>query len=285
MRPFYLFILLLFLFILSCEESPDEEQFEEKLVVTGYLIAGHGIDSVIVSKTVDITQPYDEETMVSHAQVIVTHSGQFYSLDPVPQKPGYYSLPPESLIIEIGETYDLHVNTGELSVQANTTVPDSISIWGMWIPDPDSLYKTKNGPLPDTVVWNNVPFNMFNVPAFALIWDSTEVMGDIYRVVVKVENPDLSQLIDQSDYPEGLKDSSEWIPQITEGGAEGFGWWYLNYYGWHTIEVYSFDEAYYDFHLGNIYDEWDDPRSNIEGGYGLWASASMDSIKIYLKRP
>ena len=75
-------------------------------------------------------------------------------------------------------------------------------------------------------------------------------------------------------------------------------WISLHFYGWQNLSLIAMDEAYYNYHKGNLDGPPSDPNymheSNVENGYGLFASGNMGTFNFggftsskfyFLKRP
>ena len=63
-------------------------------------------------------------------------------------------------------------------------------------------------------------------------------------------------------------------------------WIYFNYYGWHTMRLLATDSVYTRYNLGQFNENEirEMPRSNIQGGFGVFASYSERNFRVYIKK-
>ena len=108
----------------GCSTTPSDSvgDFQGAVYIEGFLIAGHGVDSVFVGSTVPLYESYSRATSgIAGALVTIQVDGVASVLDALANKPGYYHLP--QLLIQSGKTYHLTVSIEDVTVQAQTIVP------------------------------------------------------------------------------------------------------------------------------------------------------------------
>ncbi|MDZ7269680.1 MAG: DUF4249 domain-containing protein [candidate division KSB1 bacterium] len=297
-----LLLLVMAAFLLACSEQPTEPVFAEKLVVNGFLRLGGGVDSIVVSRTVAIEERFD----VAHSRVrgalvrLRRQNDRWFTLrerhtaagDSV-SLPGVYFLPPESLQVESGQTYELQVTALGQTVTAQTTVPPQISLL-------EANRGLRYGDRPLLASGDTVEYvsgkSFADAPLFSLFWPPLPGVS-LYRVIADADNNDFRNLIrdtttaanifkgDLQQRKEPFGFNIAFTPDYNPMRAR-ISWLYFNYYGWHTIRLLAMDEAYARYMQGQLDDgaQREMPKSNIVGGYGILASYSEVKLRVYLKK-
>jgi len=285
--------------LLSCSEQPIEPPFSEKLVVNGYLRLGSGVDSIVVSKTIAIEQKFDAaSSRVSGAIVRLRRAGDhWFTLAEYPPAiigaGGVYFLPAESLRVESGQTYELQVTALGQTVTASTTVPPQISLLEV-----NRGLRYGDRPLfasGDTIEYVSGK-SFADAPFFSLFWSPLPGVK-LYRVIADADNHDFSNIIRDTTtaaniFKGDLKKREEpfgfniaYTPDFNPQRAR-ISWLYFSYYGWHTLRLLAMDEAYTRYMQGQLDDnsQKEMPKSNILGGYGIFASYSEVNLRVYVKK-
>ncbi len=297
-----LFLVLTAAFLFSCSEQPSEPSFAEKLVVNGFLRLGSGVDSIVVSRSVPIEAQFDAaNSRVAGAVVRLRrlHDRWFtlreYAAAPGHDAatPGVYFLPPESLRVAGGQTYELQVTALGQTVTAQTTVPPPISLL-------EANRGLRYGDRPLLASGDSVEYvsgkSFADAPLFSLFWPPLPGVS-IYRVIADADNNDFSNIIRDTTTAANI------FKGDLEKREEPFGfniaftpdfdpmrgrisWLYFNYYGWHTVRLLAMDEAYARYMQGQLDDnsQRETPKSNVVGGFGIFASYSEVNFRVYVKK-
>ncbi len=302
-----LFIAMAFSFF-SCSEQPTTPSFETKLVVNGFLKLGAGVDSITVSRTIPITQKFDLSiSRVTDAVVRIRAAGgrwlQLLQYPPAPVKDdqgnvvaqigGVYYLPSDSLLLTAGMTYELSVSALGQTVTAETTIPNQIGILEM-----NRGANFGERPLffsGDTVEYVSGA-SFADPPFFTVFWPHLPGVT-IYRVIADADNGEFANLIRDTTtaaniFKEDLKDREEpfgfnvaYDPQLQPMKARII-WLYFYYYGWHTMRLLATDPVYARYQQGQFGEGQinETPRGNIQGGFGVLASYSEVTFRVYVKK-
>lgn len=296
------------LMINACSEQPTAPNFEPKLVVNGFLKLGAGVDSIAVSRTVPIDQKFDPSlSRVTNAVVRVRRAGarwhQLAQYPPAPIKDaqgnviaqvgGIYYLPKDSLEVEAGATYELSVEALDQKVTAQTTVPQQIEIVEM-----NRGERFGDRPLffsGDTIEYVSGA-SFADQPFFTVFWRHVPNVT-IYRMIADADNGDFANVIRDTTtaaniFKEDLKDREEPFGfnianDVNLQPMRGrIIWLYYYFYGWHTMRLLAVDEAYAIYQQGQFAEGQvqESPRSNINGGYGVFASYSEVNWRVFVKK-
>lgn len=296
------------LVFVSCSEEPTAPDFKPKLVVNGFLKLGSGVDSITVSRTVPIAQKFDPAiSRVTDAIVRVRPVGgrwqQLAQYPPAPvrdaqgnviaQVGGVYYLPQDSLTVAAGMTYELSVSAFGESVTAQTTVPEQITVVEM-----NRGERLGNRPLffsGDTIEYVSGA-SFADTPFFTVFWNHVPNVT-IYRMIADADNGDFTNLIRDTTtaaniFKEDLKDREEPFgfniaDDVNLQPMRGrIIWLYYYFYGWHTMRLLAVDEAYAIYQQGQFAEGQvqETPRSNITGGFGVFASYSEVTWRVYVKK-
>lgn len=294
--------------VVSCSEQPTAPDFEAKLVVNGFLKLGSGVDSITVSRTVPIAEEFAlYRSRVTDAEVRIRRAGghwqQLAQYPPAPirdaqgniiaQVGGVYYLPRDSMEVEAGVTYELTVAALGQQVTAHTTVPEQLELVEMnrgerfgerpLFFDGDTLEYVSGASFADppffTVFWKHVP------------------SVTIYRMIADAENGDFANIIrdtttaanifkedlEKREEPFGFNIAGDFNLQPMRGRVI---WLYFYYYGWHTMRLLAMDEAYASYQQGQFAEGQilESPRSNIHGGYGVFASYSEVNWRVFVQK-
>jgi hypothetical protein len=300
---------------------PADLEYEEKIVVNATLIAGamyvNGIllpipiDSIRVHTSSRIDEPFDARSNALSGALVVLSSSTFRdTLVEYENAPGVYH-PPVLRFAQEGETYVLEVSDGfHPDVIARTTVPAAVRMVR------DSVH-TDTGLIagfPDTIVYRPAgPEDDFMNPvifSFEVEYDSTAPPYLLRLVNIALEPSEENMILEDDSLKafiykwNGLDDDEEGMQlRILQKAATSFNstifdrryevsWSALTFYGPQVFMVLALDEQYYNYHKGFLEGPPRNinylPESNVEGGYGLFASASLapENVHFYfLQRP
>jgi hypothetical protein len=269
---FYLLLTLSLICIQIGCENTTEYEFDPQITVNGELKAGFPIDSISLTWSADIIEPYNTpEQLVSGADVRING----LSLMEYNNLKGVYYYPDTTYLVQSGETYRLEVDTGSDQVFSETTVPDPFQFMALEISEGDTVQY-----IPGT--------SWFSEEFFNLVWPG--YTGSlIYRVLSLAEIATPTNFI-KDDRTEAEVFKGEEKDRLNPGMwwvADNYArinWMFFNWTGWHQVMVSAMDSNYYDYRNGILFGEQGAQSFNqiVEGGLGLFCSSASDTIRIYL---
>ncbi len=277
----YLFVGTFF-YMINCNQNVVLPEFIEEIVVNGYLIVGQSVDSVYVQKTLPIETAYSyDAASVSTDSVFISVEDRRYRLSEYDNKPGAYFLPSDSLIVTPGETYHLEVKVNNKTIRASTTAPSPIVIQSLntdtsYYPYPDQSQSTRF-----EISWNPTEFTeAYEVSVIAHPpYDLVDFGMD--RIVEghleSFDGDTLKAFPPVNDFPVSEYETTLEIP-----------WFMFCYYGDYTIKLYGADKNLWDLSVSSVIymyqsSEFEQPVYNIEGGLGIFAAVSVDSVHVHVK--
>ncbi|MBN2028766.1 DUF4249 family protein [bacterium] len=286
-RQFIGFLFSLFvgtiLTITNCNQNIVLPEFIEEIVVNGYLIVGQGVDSVYVQKTLPIETAYSyDAASVSTDSIFISVDNRRYQLSEYADKPGAYFLPSDSLIVTPGETYRLEVKVGNKTVRASTTAPDMVEIQSLSADTSFYPYPDQDKSIPIQMSWNpaeqavayelsviaHPPYDLVDFGMDRMVKDHLETFdGDTLKAFPPA-----------NDFPVSKYETTIEIP-----------WFMFCYYGDYTIKLYASDKNLWDLSVSSaIYmyqsSEFEQPIYHVEGGLGIFAAVSVDSVHVHVKK-
>jgi hypothetical protein len=283
LNPFISAILLIALCLTTCSKEPTSPELKEEIIINGYLYVGSGVDTVYISKSLNIESPYSNEaSAVSSDSVFITVGNKTFRLLEYEDKPGVYYLPSDSLIILPGKTYHFKAQIGKRTVSASTLAPEKIHINSI---NRDTSYY----PYPDPTKSDQ----------FKISWEKSELAAGYQIVVISKPPYNLVDFGMEKLVEERLKtvdyDTLKAFPTVNGFPVSLFEtsidlmWIAFCYYGDYTIKVYAADQNLWDLSTSavvyvNQSSEYEQPTYHINGGYGIFAAVSVDSVHVFVKK-
>jgi hypothetical protein len=266
--------LLLLIMLTGCDGA-IESQYQEQVVVEGFIYPGEGIDSVILHYTTPFTESYNDSAFaITNADVRVSVDGNEYNLLPLPKR-GRYFLPKDQLIIEGGKTYTLTIKVKNHVVTASTTVPMPIKYINL-----DSTFPQNRILFLDTN----------NASTFSYTLTAGPVDNASRRYMLQVTASDTSF---------GKVPTSRFGPPVDTAAYVRYSFiqtapriiLYSRLFGWFGRNQLSFlalDTNWVDYKRQVGYGEraqihYQSSLNHINNGIGVWASAARDTVTVFIK--
>lgn len=297
------------LLIWSCAADRDLDtlfvpQDEGVVVVDAMLVVGQRLPFIRLARTGDLEEPFDLSAVLGSEDVAVVQIRQDgevlsrYSFDP---ESGFWT-PDAVQTVQPNTRYDLVVNTAAAeAVRASTLTPPALEIEEWIILDPSgndvlrelAIYdgsRTRDQVFAENqVVYSTglleARFARPAVPAFQVGINSLDLGSDY------VIDPDF---FDEEDF-EDLERIGSSPPLEAEDGTLRLPWFAIFFEGRYTIRIFAMDQNWYDLARsapgfvdggpgfgGQAGDNFERPIFRVEGGIGLFGSASVDSLGLYV---
>ena len=264
-------LFILFMGIMGCENTTDYN-YEPQLTVNGELKAGFPIDSISLTWSARIDEPYNtQEQLVSDADVRING----LLLEEYPDYKGFYYYPDSNYRVQSGQTYRLEIYSGDEHLFSETTVPATFQMSPLGVSDGDTVQY-----LPG-VSW-------FSDEFFNIVW--TGYSGSLIYRILSIAEEERPENFIQDDRPEAEVFKGEVEDRVNPGiwwVADEYvrvNWMFFNWTGWHQIVVSAMDSNYYNYRNGILFGEQGGQNFNqiVEGGLGLFSSSASDTLRIFL---
>ena len=303
----YVFIVLC-LMACAAERQPGElfGSVEEgsELVVDGILIVDQTLPELFVRRILPPGQIYSRDAAgVSDARVLVFQGDQVFEYAPDPAAPGRYLPPLEAPLVQTTTEYRLEVDVEGKKVRARTTTPERMQVRQVVLLDEDTqeIKRTLKS-------FAEVGDEVYTAPENqlthleGLIEIHLEKAGEAYQAALFALEED-AQLLDEDFieiYDRDREDlrANQSPPFAASDGIVRWPWFAVVYTGRSLIKVYAVDHNWFEYAraspdqqeqggFGGLAGEnFERPLFQVEGGIGLFVSASVDSVGfVVLPRP
>lgn len=271
----YLIITLIFI---SCDQDP-EFNYQEDLILQGYLIVGEPINDISLRRTLPLNVAYNaEQSTVSDANIIISDGINNYELTFNPETLKYEYL--GDFVVQEEVEYTIEVTTPDNRTLTGTTKTPVQNEWVQLLETPlyfpiDSL----NPPNTDRIFWDNKKVNQQSVTLTVKCLDTLN-----YGIYLDPPTMELNRRIERpwrSDFD--FLDPVEFV--VLPGSAESTPvvWSSFKFYGLHELAVYSNDFNWSRWSIQYYRQEYIELLSSIEGdGYGVFGSASVIRDTFFL---
>jgi len=267
-KKILLFIMLLNVIFISCENQTQDLEEIDELVLEGYLKAGLPISDFRVTKLIPFGSS-DTLVTIDDAQIYIASGNETFLLQSIGD--GYYEN--QDLIIEAGGIYELELEYLGKNISAKTFVPSKPT--GVTLSE-NVIYRTKIEDFGD--IQNQV------IPEpTELTWVDVSG-GNYYFVVVRnlESNPEvINSLFADNDFefPEIITPpeitTSYFINQFSD----------ITHYGTYGVEVFKVNPEYAELY------QTDDANTNslveaatnIENAFGIFTGINSDTIYFEVK--
>jgi hypothetical protein len=304
----YVFIVLC-LTACAAERQPGElfGSVEEgsELVVDGILLVDQTLPELFVRRILPPGQTYSRDAAgVLNAQVLVFQGDQVFEYAPDPAAPGRYLPPLEAPLVQTTTEYRLEVDVEGKKVRARTTTPERMQVRQVVLLDEDTqeIMRTLKS-------FAEVGDEVYTAPENqlthleGLIEIHLEKAGEAYQAALFALEED-AQLLDEDFieiYDRDREDlrANQSPPFAASDGIVRWPWFAVVYTGRSLIKVYAVDHNWFEYArsspdfqeeqggFGGLAGEnFERPFFQVEGGIGLFGSASVDSVGfVILPRP
>ena len=274
------------------------------LVVDALLIVDKPLPQVLISETVKANAGYSERWEgVGDAEVVITQGEQTFLYSP-DFAAGYYLPPPNAPLVLPNTTYHLRVRSQGREATAQTITPGRFDIREAVLLDDETLevIRPLNRYEDGNVEENRV---VYQDGLLEMRFDPLPVSG--YHIAIESLDPTsdfviYSDLVDEDERADFERYGSSPAFEGTDGIVR-FPWFAVAFAGPHVIRIYAVDKNWFDlirsvpeffqdddgnaFQPGGLAgDNFERPLFHVDGGIGIFGSASVDSVGfVVLPRP
>ena len=271
---------------------------DSELVVDGVLLVDHALPEMFVRRTLPPSQAYRREAaVVTDAEVRIFQGDQVFEYAPDPASPGRYLPPPEAPRVEPQTEYRLEVDVEGKKVRASTTTPERVRVRQAVLLDEDTqeIMRTLKSfaEVGDEVY--TAPENQITYLDGLLEFHLNTVAVAGYQAAIfaldedlQLADEDLEDFYDEEDADALRVNQSP--PLAISDGTVRWPWFAVAFTGRSLIKVYAVDHNWFEYARsspdqqeqggfgGLAGDNFERPFFQVEGGIGLFGSASVDSV-------
>ena len=274
------------------------------LVVDALLIVDKPLPQVLISETVKSNAGYSERWEgVGDAEVVISQGEQTFLYSPG-FAAGYYMPPSNAPLVLPNTIYNLRVRSQGREATAQTITPGRFDIREAVLLDDETLEVIR--PL-NRYEDGNVQENriVYQDGLLEMRFDPLPVSG--YHIAIESLDPTsdfviYSDLVDEDERADFERYGSSPAFEGTDGIVR-FPWFAVAFAGPHVIRIYAVDKNWFDlirsvpeffqdddgnaFQPGGLAgDNFERPLFHVNGGIGIFGSASVDSVGfVVLPRP
>ena len=274
----------------SVEEDSD-------LVVDALLLVDEHLPELFVRRSLAADVAYDRgATGVADARVRILQGDRVFEYAPDTEEPGRYLPPPDPPRVEPRTEYRLEVEVGGQSLWGRTTTPDRLRVRKAVLIDWETgeVLRTLKS-------FAEAGDGVFEAPENQLLYlegvleihlEAAAAAGYQAGIFSLDESPekvneDLDEFYDDDVDPS----RNESPPLAVTEGIVRWPWFAVYYTGRSIVKVYALDQNWFDYARTNADqqeqgggagglagDNFERPLFSVQGGLGLFGSASADSV-------
>ena len=269
---------------------------EGRLVIDGLLIVDRPLPDVFLSETIAPGQPVTHRNSgVPGAEIRVSVEGNVYVYTNASDMVAQYLPPTDAPIVQPNTRYSLWVNADGQVATATTLTPDRFRIREAVLLDEQNLTTIRSfATYADSVDVFEAPENqvIYQVGLLEARFDPIQAVG--YQVGVLSLDPRspfviTADFLEPDDYYDFDRNSSS-PAFLAPNGSLRLPWFAIAFAGRHTLRIFAVDQNWFDFIRtspkfggdggfgGNAGDNFKFPKFNVDGGIGVFGSASIDSL-------
>ena len=303
-------LILLCLAACAAERQPGDlfgsVEEENELVVDGILLVDQALPELFVRRILPLDRAYSREAAaVTGARVRILQGDQAFVYAADPEAPGRYLPPPEVPLVEPLTEYRLEVEADEKTVRASTTTPDRMRVRRAVLIDETTgeiLRTLKSFAEAGEGVYT-APENQITYLEGLLEIRLEPVEVEAYQAAIFTleEEPTLVDEDLEDFFDEDFDDlrANQSPPLAVRDGIVRWPWFAVAFTGRSLIKVFALDYNWFEYArsspdlqenqggFGGLAGEnFERPFFEVEGGIGLFGSASVDSVGfVVVPRP
>ena len=301
-HSYHLMLSVFSLLLISCAAERDPGSLfgpaeQGTLVVDATLIVDRPMPPIFIRQTIAPNVVYTQNAAaVDTAEVIITQGASEYKYLPDPVSSLGRYLPPVAPPFILPETeYRILVRFGGKEARAVTTTPKRFTIDQALMIDVKTLE-----PVRDLITFRDNPNTVFTAPVNQVPYLENLIETRFQPINVKAYQVGIINLetdsdfvisgdfLDDEDFENFERKSSSPPLEVADGNLR-LPWFAIAFAGRHIIQVFAMDDNWFDFArsspetqnvgFGNLVgDNFERPIFHIDGGIGLFGSASVDSV-------
>lgn len=278
MKKITIYLSLLSIFFISCEEENLNNIADNQFVVEAFIYAGEPIDDIRIKTTYSLSSDEDISVPINNAEVTLIKDGQ--RLDLISSgDDGFYHYPNSDVTVETDDLFQLEVTHNGLTATAETTVPTPTI--GLELSQ-DSLFvpTLPFGSGMDTIVMAIRDF--LQGSSIEANWDNPN--EDLYFMVVESVSDTLDPI-----FPAQVINALSrfrFVSEPTDASSLTFLAGAIESFGQYSVKVYHINQEYADLYENREQDSRDlnEPPSNVTNALGVFSAFNSQEAFFYVVR-
>ena len=276
-------VLLLPLFLIACEDEPPTD-YTEELVFTGYIYVGEPVMQVTLTRSLGVTDTFDfakaeiDDAVIQIWSDIDTIALRYEKLEDAVV--GRYRAVDTTKLIAPETTYSMRAELADGKVLTSRTTTPGVVKWLR--PPPAMLQYPKDTidlpPSSDTLIWTPVD----GVQEYLVSVEAVDTLD--YGKYLEPKTAEQNRRIErffEADAPR-YDERTRWA--FLQNTQVTVVWFIFKWFGRNDVIVYAPDPQLLKWFKQVRYsgNQLDPLLSNIEGGVGVFGSASRDSQESFV---
>ncbi len=299
----YLCVLLI---LAGCAAERDSGELfgpvaESMLVVDALLLVDQGLPPVYVRRSLAPDQTYSRQVAaVAGARVQVLQGEQVYDYRADPDSAGLYWPPDGAPRVMENTQYRLQVEVDGHQVRGQTTTPARLRIRESVLVDEETLEVVRS-----LKSFAEAGEGVYGAPENQLVYlddlleariDTVDVQA--YQIALFSLDPEsdfviTADFLEDDDFEEFEREGAS-PPLAVQDGIVRLPWFAVAFQGCYLVKIYALDHNWFEyarsspdeneggFAGGLAGDNFERPLFQLEGGIGLFGSASVDSLGFFV---
>lgn len=272
--------------VMSSCADPVPNDYTEEIYIEGFAIAGLPLTKVRVNRTLPVSESYSiEKAAIKDALVMVKENGVDIPMTFVEDTlGGFYEALDSNFRVAYNSTYDLTVGALGKTLRATAT---TLAPFQWVVPPKDTI--TYPGEEGSTEIYDSLKIyweGQQGIPLYVLGIESVDTAK--YGIYLNPPTIEPNERIQNEMHPDESPLSKETIRYgFAFVSNSPIVWRAFRWFGKQRIHVYAGDNAFREWFQevgGGFRSQYDYRLSNISGGLGVWAGASVIYGDLFLKK-
>jgi hypothetical protein len=270
-----IFILTTF-FILSCDQDP-ELNFNEEIILQGYLTVGEPINNIRLTRTIPLTEKYDlEQSTVKDAEIIIKEGDNIFNL--IYNNSTLLYEFDSNYVVKENTNYEIEIKTTNNKIITGETFTPSQIIWDQVFEEEVLQFPidTLNPDKTERISWQydgtllsvNLTVRCLDTLNYGSYFERFNIGENTNEKNRRIERP----WRDDFDF----LDPVEYVILPGESKSTPVVWNSFKFYGLHEVTVYAPDFNWTRWGIQFYRNQYNELLSSVEGdGIGVFGSASV----------
>lgn len=279
-------LLVTAMLLLSSCADPVPEDYVEEIYVEGFVITERPLTKIKILRTLPLTEPYSiNKAVINDAFVSVKENGVDVPMIFVEDSlGGFYRAADTNFRAKYNSTYELTVVASGRTLQATATTLAPFQ----WVKPPKDTI-VYPGKARETEFFDSLKISwegQEGIPIYVLGIENLDTTG--YGIYLTPPTDEHNDRVREDDFDDETLIANERTRYgLSFVSNSPIVWRVFKWYGKHRLHVYAGDNAFREWYQqvgAGHRSQYDYRLSNVEGGLGIWAGASVLTGDFFFKK-